>query len=961
MKNNSVAKRLRAISLGGKPSMEDNGEGRVSATLQAPEDTVATGEAPGEDKDLTTKIVEVKEGHDVEVAETERTDNVPMVGAEVEDGKAAAVEGADISKKDLAPVVSTEARVEISMEGLSAGTKAVIRRFFGTPLYTGSLYEKVEKIDGEIKELEDMIAAVEKTKVATNVSQEGAKWEGVKADLKAGFGFMPDPDRPGKTKWQFFGSPARLAHAKATQLQELEEKKAKLEEKLKNLLLANKEKVSTESSEGDVSATLKPVDETPADGERAPGEDQDLSTKIVETGSMQPVESAETEVSGNVEEAETTVSQEGFGGGVLGFILGSFGGVYGGYANGAAESKKKEILKVAEQIKKIRREGLEAAKKDGKKISTQEEDSFANADTGKIIKGVLLGMVGANIYGAYVGSKLQNAERDLRKKYQELQELIEDEEAKGARPSQESGDAAEAAANFAEGAVAAAEAAAAAEAGASAAAEVQHDAVAADAVEDAAQEAGVAEVAGDEAAAVVADADPEPISSDDDSDALDGPGADDVALDDEIAGAEDQIEEEEQNLQTYEDAEVSVESLIDTLEAAQQTGGLTPSGARMFNVALETISKSLTGESLPVGLVPSLEAYGGTETRMNSTNVSMEAAGSWWEKILEAIRQTFQVLKQWAQKFIKMLFDKSERVLRRAKGVRAKASQAKGGQLKAGGWASAIAYEGKVDLNGLQALPQIVEDISKRGGEGVAGYAALVDAIKNLAAANGDAEHGAALLEMPDIKRILANARGPLFKVESNADGKVTDGKVFSTDVLPGNVRFELEIHDLNFGKMGDASVMDGMKGGWKAGQWPKVSKHSIDAERPTEVRGLTSAEVNTVATRVITVVEQVRRVRNQIAEAEKADAAVLQIRAQEGAERGQRMMLWMQIKGAEGLRKMIANNQAVMLKYVIGVAEGYVAYAEASTGGAAAEAPAASEGAAAAAGPKALPAPAAA
>jgi hypothetical protein len=967
MKNNSVAQRLRAIALGGKPSMEDNGEGRVSATLQAPETTVATGEAPGEDKDLTTKIVEVKEGHDVEVADTERTDNVPMVGAEVEDGKASAVEGADISKKDLAPVVSTE-------------------------------------------------------------------------------------------------------------------------------------------DAGDVSATLKPVDETPADGEGAPGEDQNLSTTVVETGSMQPVESAETQVSGNVEEAETEVSQEAFSGGVLGFILGSFGGVYGGFANGAAESKKKEILKVAEQIKLIRREGLAAAKKDGKKISTQEEDSLANADTGKIIKGVLLGMVGFNIYGAYVGSKLQNAERDLRKKYQELQELIEDEQAKGARPSQEtyneaismegwkgalggflagttsvwagaavgglagpigatggaiganvgisvaakerrerlkddilkiskaleslrqgdleqakkegkvvppeqrrrltpaqvaltaikgfvpfhttyqghkieelqdelqdklrelkrefrkagidvsneSYDAAEAAALFAEGAMAAAEAAAGAEAGDSAAAEVQEGAVVTDVVADAVQEAGVAEVAGDEAAAEVADAsaDPaEPISSDDDSDALDGPNEEDAALDEEIAGAEDQIEEEEQNLETFEDAEVSVESLIDTLEAAQQTGGLTPSGAKMFNVALNTVSRSLTGEGLPVGLVPSLESYGGTDTRRNATAISMEAAGDWWQKILEAIRQTFQVLKQWAQKFVKMLFDKSERVLRRAKGVRAKAGQAKGGQIKAGGWASAIAHEGKVDLNGLQVLPGIVDDIAKRGTDGVSGYAAFAEAIKSLAASGDVGERGDAIFSMPDVRKVVANARGPLFKVESSADTKTTDGTVYSTDVLPGNVRFELEVHELNHGKLAssDASFTEGFKGGFKSNQWPKVTKHSVEAERPTEVRGLTSAEVNTVATRVITVVEQVRRVRNQIAEAEKADAAMLQVQAPEGAERAQRLSLWMFVKSAESLRKMIANNQAVMLKYVIGVAEGYVSYAEASVGGAAAEAPAASEAAAAA------------
>lgn len=840
MKNNSVAQRLRAISQGAKPSMEDNGEGRVSATLQAPEETVATGEAPGEDKDLTTKIVEVKEGHDVEVAEVERTDNAPMVGAEVADGQATPVEGADINPKEAAPVVSTE-------------------------------------------------------------------------------------------------------------------------------------------DAGDVSATLKPVDETPADGERAPGEDQDLSTNIVEVKENQPVESAETEVNGNVEEAETTVSQElyneaismeGWKGALAGFLAGTTaawaGGAVGSLAGPAGavggsigakaavdimakerrERLKADILKISGALETLRQGDIERAKKEGKVVPEDKRKKMKPAEVAlTAIKGLI------PFYTTYQGHKIEELQDELQDK---LRELKREFRKSGIDVSNESYDAAEAAALFAEGAMAAAEAAAGAEAGDSAAAEVQEGAVVTDVVADAVQEAGVAEVAGDEAAAEVADAsaDPaEPISSDDDSDALDGPNEEDVALDEEIAGAEDQIEEEEQNLETFEDAEVSVESLIDTLEAAQQTGGLTPAGARMFNVALNTVSRSLTGEALPVGLVPSLESYGGTDTRRNATAISMEAAGDWWQKILEAIRQTFQVLKQWAQKFVKMLFDKSERVLRRAKGVRAKAGQAKGGQIKAGGWASAIAHEGKVDLNGLQVLPGIVDDIAKRGDEGVAGYSAMVEAVKKYASSTDVVENGEAILSMPDVRRILANARGPLFKVESSADTKTTDGTVYSTDVLPGNVRFELEIHDLNLGKTisNDAGVMDGAKGGWKSGQWPKVSKHSVDAERPTEVRGLTSAEVNTVATRVITVIEQVRRVRNQIAAAEKADAAALQIQAPEGAERGQRMMLWMFVKSAEGLRKMIANNQAVMLKYVIGVAEGYVSYAEASTGGAAAEAPAASEAAAAA------------
>jgi len=366
MKNSRIAAQLRSLTLA--PSLESDDTASTTETGPGSEGVVKTdvdtdAESPNQTTDETTPA----EGKDLSVTTSEVGERSDLESAQTQ-----------IKPGEGEPT-------EVSLEAFSTATKAKIRRFFGGALYTGKLYEKVEKIDEQIRALEEQIAAVEKTKSVSNEGLEGAKWEGVKADMKASWGFMPDPDRPGKTKWRFTGSPMKLAAAKAEQLEELENKKAKLEEKLQALLVANKGKVSTESvvdpdeipdnsknvdadretgpgGEGVVKQTLDTHGESPnqTTEETTPAENKDLTTKTVEVGERGELESAETNSDKDGE--NVVVSSESL-------VAAGIIGLAAGFSTWAAGKFVKEVDSIADLQKRIKQ-----AKEDTKKAEQEFVD-----------------------------------------------------------------------------------------------------------------------------------------------------------------------------------------------------------------------------------------------------------------------------------------------------------------------------------------------------------------------------------------------------------------------------------------------------------------------------------------------------------------------------------------------------------------------------------------------------------
>lgn len=117
-----------------------------------------------------------------------------------------------------------------------------------------------------------------------------------------------------------------------------------------------------------------------------------------------------------------TVSQEGFGGGLLGFLTGTLGWApfVGAGVNAAAKTARlklqQDIEKIAKRIADVRKGDIEDAKKNGTKVPK----NLDNFDFVTVLKSALLGQFFGPFYGAHQGSQLQNLNNELQSKLKEL-------------------------------------------------------------------------------------------------------------------------------------------------------------------------------------------------------------------------------------------------------------------------------------------------------------------------------------------------------------------------------------------------------------------------------------------------------------------------------------------------------------------------------------------------------------
>ena len=138
-----------------------------------------------------------------------------------------------------------------------------------------------------------------------------------------------------------------------------------------------------------------------------------------------------------------SLAQEGFGG----FLLGFFSSVpvlstaIGGTVKATLESKKKEIEKIADEIAKIREHGARAALDEGR-ITQGKYNTETKMDGGDIIKGAILGTlpVVSAFYNGVITSRLQDRNKELKTKLQELNKLMKDNGITGKRSKDDDGD-----------------------------------------------------------------------------------------------------------------------------------------------------------------------------------------------------------------------------------------------------------------------------------------------------------------------------------------------------------------------------------------------------------------------------------------------------------------------------------------------------------------------------------------
>ena len=128
-----------------------------------------------------------------------------------------------------------------------------------------------------------------------------------------------------------------------------------------------------------------------------------------------------------ISQEDLSISQEGFLGGLAGFLGSAAVGMavpfIGSAAAGAGleasvQKKKKEIKIICDRIAKIRNGQIDEVKKKGIKLPK----NIDYIDSGEVVKGAVYGFLFGAIYGAYKGSELQNENDKLQEKLKELEE-----------------------------------------------------------------------------------------------------------------------------------------------------------------------------------------------------------------------------------------------------------------------------------------------------------------------------------------------------------------------------------------------------------------------------------------------------------------------------------------------------------------------------------------------------------
>lgn len=405
--------------------------------------------------------------------------------------------------------------------------------------------------------------------------------------------------------------------------------------------------------------------------------------------------------------------------------------------------------------------------------------------------------------------------------------------------------AAAAAAAFAEGAAGAAEAAAAAAGSdtgevAETAAAVAED-VAEQVAADAGAEAGAE--AGEEAAEDVADEDL-------------------AAGDAELDGIETSIDEGESHVEEYEQAAATMESLIEALQDAQRSGGLTPQAARFATITMESVGIRLTGAPFQnahgESAMPSLESFGGTMRRDEATTISLENAKEWFAKIWEVLKNTWEQIRSWVANFVKALFSQGERYKQRAQKIQ-QAAQGVNGQPKnrtvaAGAAGAKIALNGTVGVDNVAKLMAFATELKNAGNPGqlVRDAITFVSGLSTDSVSSMKAESGETVSQEAVDGGVTLEAFGP-FKNEYNNEG--ISG--YATDVLPGNYRLvATAVDSLVLRLMAKA----GGNGPTKAFKVVRVSEQQ-QAEDAT-VNVWTGPQIGTVAGQVIKVIDLVMAAR---------------------------------------------------------------------------------------------------
>lgn len=468
-----------------------------------------------------------------------------------------------------------------------------------------------------------------------------------------------------------------------------------------------------------------PVDEATAPVEAAPAAEE---TPVVEESAVvdAPAEEVVVETAAElpsdvpadavVEQApalEDVASMEGWGGAVRNYLL-NIGAVYTGalvggaagtvagpagtvagaaagsvgasvaFANHTAKKAltlKKQIEDITNRIADAKNGDLEDARKKGAKLQPHDVE----LDGKEVLKKTLMGTF-IPFYNAYNGHKIEEMQKELQKKLDQLKIVLESKgiatesviqeawalEAAGVDPTAQTDEERQAEIEALRSRLAELETPAATPSQEGEGDEV----VVATPEQDAAQGEAEAVVAAQADAETAADETPiaeEPVATETPAEAapieeaveaapaVESPSYEEVAVDDsdlnealaDQAEAEGEVKEVEETHDQLKRAADSLESIALSMESALNDGGLHPQAAKFMQIAVESQLNAI-GVEQPV--IPSLESFGGMSARMRATQVSLEGIKETIAKVWEQIVAILKKLRDAAIAFFKRVF-----------------------------------------------------------------------------------------------------------------------------------------------------------------------------------------------------------------------------------------------------------------------------------------------------------------
>ena len=184
----------------------------------------------------------------------------------------------------------------------------------------------------------------------------------------------------------------------------------------------------------------------------------------------------------------------------------------------------------------------------------------------------------------------------------------------------------------------------------------------------------------------------------------------------EVEEAYQEVATVEQDLTDLEDIEGGLESVVESLEAALEQGGLDATSAQFAHHAVGAYTERLGIES--ADLLPGLESFGGDSGRQSATTVSLESVGETLKKIWNAIKAAVEKAIKAVTDFFAKIFGGVSKIEGRIDALKKEVAEAKKKELsdKAKikvGSANSLQLGGKVDAGALTKGMSNLVDVNK--------------------------------------------------------------------------------------------------------------------------------------------------------------------------------------------------------------------------------------------------------